>query len=61
MTTAAPAIDRDALHGILASVVAPWVAELDLQLQQASLGEVVLVCRWRPGMCTAAAYSAASR
>jgi uncharacterized protein (TIGR00369 family) len=43
MTTAAPAIDLDGLHGILASVVAPWVAELDLQLQQASLGEVVLV------------------
>jgi uncharacterized protein (TIGR00369 family) len=42
MTTHTPAIDLDALRGILGSVVAPWVAELELQLQQASLGEVVL-------------------
>ena len=42
MTTTAPAIDLDSLRGILRSVVAPWVAELDLQLQQAGLGEVVL-------------------
>ena len=42
MTTHAHAIDLDALRGILGSVVAPWVAELDLQLQHASLGEVVL-------------------
>jgi len=41
-TAAAPAIDLDALRGILGTVVAPWVAELDLQLQQATLGEVVL-------------------
>jgi uncharacterized protein (TIGR00369 family) len=42
MTTHTPAIDLDALRGILGSVVAPWVTELELQLQQASLGEVVL-------------------
>ena len=42
MTTTTPATDLDALRGILGSVVAPWVAELDLQLQQARLGEVVL-------------------
>src|SRR5512133_2027440 len=41
-TAAAPAIDLDALRGILGTVVAPWVAELDLQLQQATTGEVVL-------------------
>jgi uncharacterized protein (TIGR00369 family) len=40
--TAHPAIDLDALRGILGSVVAPWVAELELQLQEARLGEVVL-------------------
>ena len=38
----APAIDLDALRGILASVVAPWVAELDLRLDEARLGEVKL-------------------
>lgn len=37
-----PAIDLNALRGILGSVVAPWVAELQLQLQEARLGEVVL-------------------
>ena len=37
-----PAIDLDALRGILRTVVAPWVSELDLQLQDARLGEVVL-------------------
>jgi uncharacterized protein (TIGR00369 family) len=37
-----PAIDLDALRGILRSVVAPWVAELDLQLHEARLGEVLL-------------------
>jgi uncharacterized protein (TIGR00369 family) len=42
MTSTAPAIDLDKLRGILGSVVAPWVAELDLQLQQAAPGEVVL-------------------
>jgi uncharacterized protein (TIGR00369 family) len=42
LTTTTPATDLDALRGILGSVVAPWVAELDLQLQQARLGEVVL-------------------
>jgi uncharacterized protein (TIGR00369 family) len=36
------AIDLDALRGILGSVVAPWVAELKLQLQEARVGEVVL-------------------
>jgi uncharacterized protein (TIGR00369 family) len=40
--TVHPAIDLDALRGILASVVAPWVAELELQLQEARAGEVVL-------------------
>jgi len=42
LTTTTPATDLGALRGILGSVVAPWVAELDLQLQQARLGEVVL-------------------
>ena len=42
MTSTAPAIDLDKLSGILRSVVAPWVAELDLQLLQAQRGEVVL-------------------
>jgi uncharacterized protein (TIGR00369 family) len=42
LTTTTPATDLDALRGILGSAVAPWVAELDLQLQQARLGEVVL-------------------
>jgi uncharacterized protein (TIGR00369 family) len=37
------AIDIDALRGILGSVVAPWVAELELQLLQARRGEVVLL------------------
>ena len=37
-----PAIDLDALRGILRSVVAPWVADLELQLHEARLGEVVL-------------------
>jgi acyl-coenzyme A thioesterase PaaI-like protein len=37
-----PPIDIDALRGIPATVVAPWVAGLDLQLQQARPGEVVL-------------------
>ncbi len=40
--TVHPPIDLDALRGILASVVAPWVAELELQLQEARAGEVVL-------------------
>ena len=40
--TSDAAIDIDALRPILASVVAPWVAELDLQLQDARRGEVVL-------------------
>jgi len=35
--------DLDALRRILATVVAPWVAELDLQLRAARLGEVELV------------------
>ena len=34
--------DLDALSRILATVVAPWVAELDLQLRAARLGEVEL-------------------
>lgn len=38
----APVIDLEALRGILATVVAPWVAELELQLLQAQPGEVVL-------------------
>lgn len=37
-----PALDLDALRGILGSVVAPWVAELDLRLDEARLGEVKL-------------------
>ena len=40
MDTAAP--DLDALREILRTVVAPWVAELQLQLDEARLGEVVL-------------------
>ena len=40
--TQRPAIDIDALRGILGSVVAPWVAELELQLHDARRGEVVL-------------------
>ena len=35
-------IDLDALRGILGSVVAPWVAELNLQLDAAQTGEVRL-------------------
>jgi hypothetical protein len=42
MTSTAPAIDRDELGGMLRSLVAPWVAKLDLQLLQAQPGEVVL-------------------
>ena len=41
----APVIDLEALRGILATVVAPWVAELELQLLQAQPGEVVLALR----------------
>jgi len=37
-----PAIDLEVLRGILRTVVAPWVAELHLQLQDARHGEVVL-------------------
>jgi uncharacterized protein (TIGR00369 family) len=40
--TSPSAIDIDTLRGILGSVVAPWVAELELQLQEARQGEVVL-------------------
>ncbi len=40
MSTAAP--DLDALRDTLRTVVAPWVAELQLQLDEARLGEVVL-------------------
>jgi uncharacterized protein (TIGR00369 family) len=35
-------IDIDALRGILGTVVAPWVAELELRLDEARPGEVVL-------------------
>lgn len=34
--------DLNALRETLCTVVAPWVAELDLQLDEARLGEVVL-------------------
>jgi uncharacterized protein (TIGR00369 family) len=40
LSTAAP--DLDALRETLRTVVAPWVAELQLQLDEARLGEVVL-------------------
>ena len=40
MNTAAP--DLDVLRETLRTVVAPWVAELQLQLDEARLGEVVL-------------------
>ena len=40
MSTTAP--DLDALRETLRTVVAPWVAELQLQLDEARLGEVVL-------------------
>ena len=40
--TPSAAIDLDALRGILGSVVAPWVAELNLQLDAAQTGEVRL-------------------
>jgi uncharacterized protein (TIGR00369 family) len=40
LNSAAP--DLDALLDTLRSVVAPWVAELQLQLDEARLGEVVL-------------------
>ena len=40
MDTAAP--DLDALRETLRTVVAPWVAELQLQLDEARLGEVIL-------------------
>jgi uncharacterized protein (TIGR00369 family) len=36
------AIDINALRGILGTVVAPWVAELELRLDEARPGEVVL-------------------
>lgn len=40
MDTVAP--DLDALRETLRTVVAPWVAELQLQLDEARIGEVVL-------------------
>jgi uncharacterized protein (TIGR00369 family) len=40
LNTAAP--NLDALRETLRTVVAPWVAELQLQLDEARLGEVVL-------------------
>lgn len=40
MNTAAP--DLDALREALRTVIAPWVAELQLQLDEARIGEVVL-------------------
>jgi uncharacterized protein (TIGR00369 family) len=40
--TDSPAIDIHALRGIVCSVVAPWVAELELRLDEARLGEVLL-------------------
>jgi uncharacterized protein (TIGR00369 family) len=40
LNTATP--DLDALRETLRTVVAPWVAELQLQLDEARLGEVVL-------------------
>lgn len=38
-----PVIDIEALRVTLASVVAPWVAELELRLDEARLGEVLLM------------------
>ena len=37
-----PLPDLSVLHETLRTVVAPWVAELELQLDEARLGEVVL-------------------
>jgi hypothetical protein len=48
---------QQALH----DVFAPWVRELDLRVLSAQRGEVRWRCRWRRGMCTAAACSAARR
>ncbi len=42
MTDQPAAIDLDTLRGILGTVVAPWVAALDLQLVEARPGEVRL-------------------
>ena len=40
--TSAPLPDLNVLRETLRTVVAPWVAELELQLDEARLGEVVL-------------------
>jgi uncharacterized protein (TIGR00369 family) len=42
MTDQPAAIDLDTLRGILGTVVAPWVAELDMRLVEARPGEVRL-------------------
>ncbi len=42
MTAPAALPDLESLRATLRSVVAPWVAELELQLDEARLGEVVL-------------------
>ena len=43
-----PPPDLDALRETLRTWVAPWVAELDLRLHEARLGEVVLTLTVAP-------------
>ena len=45
---ASPAVELNLLRSTLSSVVSPWVAELDLEVLQAALGEVVLALPVQP-------------